>query len=389
MLEQSLRKLFEQQSEVEPPPGRVTVAAVLRQGRLRRRRHRIAAAGTPALAAVTVAAIALAGALPSGNARQSSPLAGGRGGLVGGAFDPSYLAINFGWLPKGTRAMGGGTSPGEETLSAYAKNESLIFTAYAPDGCHVLTAERRFQCPPAASLSITGRGPVIDGHRSLWLSVSAPLTVPQLSLAWEYAPDAWAVVTNEFGASPGGAATVARVARGAEFGQHIPVRFAARFASLPRGWRIVGLNLDSQNGSLPAGVYLASGYTLARLQTISPATPDNLGDYTTPDEPVLTVVPVIPDSEGCVFIGPQREEKYTRMVINGYRFTLGDLQSGTHGHVRSNLDLCDAHADGLSVNIAEIGAGAHPNLALSPTQLMERMQLLGNNPAAWVTNPLP
>jgi hypothetical protein len=387
MVEQSLRELFEQQAEVEPPPGRVTVAAVVRQGRLRRRRYLMGAAGAPVLAAVAVAAIALTGALPAGTLGRGSPQAGGQRALVGGAFDPSYLAINFGWLPKGTRASGGVTSPGAETLSAFTTNESWILTAYARGGCHVMTAER-FRCPPAVSQSITGRGPVIDGHRSLWLSVSVPRTVPQLALAWEYAPDAWARVTKESGASLSFAGTAARIARGAEFGQHIPVRFAARFTSLPRGWRIVGLYFDSQNGRLPAGVYLASGYMLARPQTISAATPDNLGDYTT-DEPYLTILPVIPDSAGCRFIGPERQEKYTRMVIHGYRFTLGDLQSGTHGHVRSNLDLCDAHADGLSVNVSEIGAGAHPHLALSPTQLMERLQLLGNNPASWVTNPLP
>jgi len=56
--------------------------------------------------------------------------------------------------------------------------------------------------------------------------------------------------------------------------------------------------------------------------------------------------------------------------------------------VRSNLDLCDAHADGLSVDVAEIGASAYPHLALSPTDIMERLQLLGPEPSHWVTDPL-
>jgi hypothetical protein len=134
---------------------------------------------------------------------------------------------------------------------------------------------------------------------------------------------------------------------------------------------------------------LATSYSIARLRTISPATPDNLGNYTTPDEPFLTVIPVIPGSQGCLFIEP-RLEKLTRLTIHGCRLTLGDLlQHGRHGHVRSNLDLCGAHADGLSVDVSEIGVGTHPRLALSPAQLMERLQLLGSNPANWVTSPLP
>jgi hypothetical protein len=393
MLEQSLRKLFEQQAEAEPPPGRVTVAGVLRQGRLRRRRRRIGAAGAPVLAAVAVAAIALTGALPFGGLGRSSPQSNGYGELSGGAFDPSYLSIKFGWLPKGAQVTGGQTSPGAEALSAYAKREGWLLTAYTRDMCHAAMAERRFWCSPTvwpvslSAVSITSRGPVIDGHRSLWLSVGAPHTVPQLALAWEYAPDAWAMVQNQFG--PSGAATAVRIADGAEFGQHISVRFDARFTSLPPGWRIVGLYFGSQNGRLPAGFYLATSYSIARLRTINPTTADNLGNYTTPDEPFLTVIPAIPGSQGCLFIEP-RQEKFTRLTIHGYRLTLGDLlQRGRHGHARSDLDLCDAHADGLSVDISEIGVGAHPHLALSPTQLMGRLQLLGSNPGNWVTSPLP
>ena len=56
---------------------------------------------------------------------------------------------------------------------------------------------------------------------------------------------------------------------------------------------------------------------------------------------------------------------------------------------RVTLTSCGAPVDGLSVNIDELGVGAHPHLGLSPMQLMERMQLLGTNPADWVTNPLP
>ena len=397
MLEKSIQRFFQETADRELPQSRVSIQRALQQGRARLRRRRLArAVGAPLVAASAALAVALAGALPSGSLGHSRPQTHGNSKFAGGAFNPSYLAINFGWLPKGTTVAGGQTSPGEEAISAFTKRADWLFTAYARDMCHAMMAERRFSCSPAvwpeppgvpSAVSITGRGPVIDGHRSLWLSVGAPRSARLLTLVWEYAPNAWALVQNLWGQK--GTATAVRIARGAEFGQHISFRFAARFTSLPPGWRIVGLYFDSQNGRLPAGVYLARAYSIARLRAISPATPDNLGTYDVLDVPVLTIVPVIPDSTGCLFVAP-KQEKYTRLTIHGYRLTLGDLlQRGRHGHVRSDLDLCDAHADGVSVDISEIGLGAHPHLALSPDQLMERMQLLGNNPANWVANPLP
>ena len=143
MLEQSLRKLFEQQAEAEPPPDRVTVAEVLRQGRLRRRRHRIGAVGAPVLAAVAVAAIAL----PSAILGSTSPQADGNSRL-GGAFDPSYLAIRLGWLPKGAVVTGGQITTGGEALSVAASpNWVWAVGVYARNVCHV-SKTRRFECVP-------------------------------------------------------------------------------------------------------------------------------------------------------------------------------------------------------------------------------------------------
>ena len=77
---------------------------------------------------------------------------------------------------------------------------------YARSMSHVMNAGRQFGCVgmPDSPFAISGPGPVIDGHGSQWLK--------------------------------DGAATAVRIARGAEFGQHIPFRFAARFTTLPRGW---------------------------------------------------------------------------------------------------------------------------------------------------------
>jgi hypothetical protein len=386
MLEQSLRKLFEQQAGVEPPPGRITVAGVLRQGRLRRRRHRIGALGAPVLAAVAVVAIAL----PAGIIGRTSPQGVTYGKLVGGAFDPSYLSIKFGWLPKGTITASGQTSPGAESLYAYAPSGAWHLGVYARGVCHADVAGPRFRCLPpvwstGTTVSILRRGPVIDGHGSLWLHFAGPGPVAPPSLAWEYAPDSWAILDHV--SSRTGAATAVRIARAVEYGKHTPFRFASRFTSLPRGWRIVALQFfaDGDGSRRLPGVYFAWGYKILRLRTISPETPVIMGDDTSPDVPILTVTPAIPGSQGCLFIGSSK----TRVTIHGYRVTLADYQTGNHGHVRSLLQLCAEPIDGLSVAVDEIGVGARPHLALSPTQIVERMQLLGPRPSHWVTNPIP
>jgi hypothetical protein len=394
MLEQSLRKLFEQQAEVEPPPGRVTVADVLRQGRLRRRRHRIGAAvGAPALAAVAVAAIALTSVLPSG-LDHTSPQAGGRGNLVGDAFDPSYLAINFGWLPAGTSAGGGTTGPGLETLGVNGLRKyggPWNLSVYARNMCHVTKAGRQFWCAGAGlafANTVAGHGPVIDGHKSLWLRGHSFGPADYLDLAWESAPGAWSIVEQDFPRRSSGAAMAVQIARGVEYGQHIPIRFTARFTSLPPGWRILGVDFSSIYGadrSLPAGTFFASSYNISRLRTIGPAMA--LGPLSNPstDTPWISISPVIPGQQVCSNPGRQAG----RVTIHGYGFVLGDDQTGTPGHVQSDLWLCRPNADGLTVNVDETGAGAHPHLALSPLQIMERTQLLGANPAGWVTNPMP
>ncbi|HTZ93586.1 MAG TPA: hypothetical protein VMB74_14420 [Streptosporangiaceae bacterium] len=399
MLEQSLRKLFQQQAEQAPPPGRVTVAQVLRQGRLRRRRHRIGAVGAPVLAASAALAVALSGALPSGILGRTGPQAVGYGRLAGGAFDPSYLAIMFGWLPKDTVVAGGMTSPAHEQIAANpTRRENWALNAYPRDVCHAITAERRFRCwpgmfPAHSTISITGRGPLIEGHGSWWLSGSSPGTAPRwLGLAWTYAPHAWAIVQNAFGLS--GAATAVRIARGAEFGQHIAFRFASRFTSLPRGWQIIGLDFsgdyDAANG-IPAGVYLAEDYNIADPGTISQATlqQGNFGT-TSPDVPYISVNPVITGTQHCVVVNGTKTIAVTtrHVTIHGYRF-VSQQQTPKHGHVQSYLSLCGGNVDGLTVNVDELAAGVHPHLALPPLQVMERLQLLGANPADWVTNPLP
>jgi len=378
MLEQSLQELFEEQAEAEPPPGRVAVADVIRQGRLRRRRHRIGAVCAPVLAAVAVAAVALTGALPSGILGRTSPQAGRYGQLAGGAFDPSYLGIKLGWLPAGAVVTGGEITPGGEALSAAAPHSGVwAVGVYAPKVCQV-TKTRRFECLPfvntltvfaGTTLSAGGRGPVVDGHESRWLQGGDGAI-----LAWQYAPGAWALA--EHASSPDGTATAVRIARAVEYGQHVPVRFAARFTSLPPGWRISGLQLARDHG-----VYFASTYAIVRARTIMPTTAVFTGAS---EEPRISIGPAKIYASRCSF-NPAISRR--EVTIHGYQFAVQDedLQDNQHGGVSSRL--CANHVDGLVVSVAETAAGGP--MGFAPTDIMERLQVLGTNPANWVTNPLP
>jgi hypothetical protein len=390
MLEQSLRKLFEQQTEAELPPGRITVADVLRQGRLRRRRHRISALSAPVLAGVAVAAIALTGTLPSGTLGRTSSQASGRGRLSGGAFDPSYLAISLGQLPASAVVTGGEITPGVEALSMVMPDgEQWAVGVYARNVCHV-TGTRRFECLSvvnsptlvlSTTLSVGGHGPVVDGHQSLWLQgglsqpggPGRPALDNGTILAWQYAPGAWTLVQHL--SSQRDAATAARIARAIEYGQHVPVRFASRFTSLPHDWRISALAFTRKQG-----VNFASTYSLARPRTIKPGAPVFAASR---GEPLISISPA--NSASRCGLSPDIPVRH--VTIHGYPFTTQRFtvpgRGGRFNQVMSAL--CGNHVDGLLVGIAEVTVGGP---AFPPSDVMQRLQLLGTNPADWVTNPL-
>jgi hypothetical protein len=386
--EQSLRQLFKRMAEVEPPPTRVTVAGVLRQCRVRRRWRRISRAGTPVLAAVAVAAIALTAALPTGGSAKHSPQAGGYGRFVDGAFNPSYLTLKFGWLPTGATAGGGSTGPADEEISAYSSRRGQWFLdAYARDVCQLAGGQFRCSQPDTLPLNVpvSSRGPLIAGRGSFWLQGGGHGLESAPTLAWEYAKGAWALLQHMRGRNQSDAsAIVARIAKGAEFGQRIPLSFTSRFTSLPSsGWRILAASFSTGPdaiGSPPAGVYLAWSYKVLRLRTISPATPVVMGDDVVPGVPLVGIFPALSGSNGC------QDTRSKHVTIHGYEFIVSDLKSSAH---RDDYSVRCPDVDGLTIWVNEIGAAAHPSWALSPAQVLERTQLLGPDPADWTTDPLP
>jgi hypothetical protein len=327
----------------------------------------------PVFAVVAVGAIALTGVMPSSAEAKSSPQAGSYGRFIRGAFNPSYLAIKFGWLPKGGTTTGGETQPAFEELDAAVSTSAQWgFFAYARDVCHALTAKREFQCsqlvdPLQQTVPITGRGPVIDGHRSWWIQ-----GLPA-DLAFEYAPGAWAEVESLV--HSGSKATVVRIARKAEFGRHIPFRFANRFTSLPSGWQIIATDFGTGNGE-----YQPDAYKILKLRTISPATPVTMDNDTAPEVPWIGVIPEFNGGHGC------QHAKSGYVTIGGHRYYLSYAKVTKH---RYSQTVNCGDVDGLDVYVSEIGPGARPHFVLSAIQIVRRMKLLGPKPANWVTNPLP
>jgi hypothetical protein len=159
-----------------------------------------------------------------------------------------------------------------------------------------------------------------------------------------------------------------------KYGQHVPITFASRFTSLPRGWRMIGVVFDREDN-----VYLAWSYTIARLHTISPATPS---DSYRPDMPDIQVSPAFPANNCALRPG----STHRQVTIHGHRFTLSGVRVKKHGVVVwSYKELCGNHVNGLLASVEAFGA--HPGFP--PVKVMERLQLLGARPADWVTNPMP
>jgi hypothetical protein len=365
MLEQSLRELFGQQAEVQPPPGRVTVADVIRQGRLRRRRRRIGAICTPALAASAALAVALSGVLPTAILGLGRRHPASSAGAVPREFNPAQVYAKFGWLPARTHLAYGDNSPLMQILG-YAgphmklPNEELGLTVQARGTCH----SRRYPgvvfsliCSPGSRTDATSRAPDINGHRAFWAG-------NRTGLIWQYGTNAWAVLG--FGtAMP--AATRLRIAAGIKFGQHAPIKFASRLTS--GHWQVAVVHFQPDQG-----VDLADQYIVAKNGSVSDAYLDGADS----SAPGLGQIMTTPQTSGEHCNIPKSWPK-KHLTIHGYKFTLTTVK-GTAWQL-----LCGQNEDGLFVKMYE--NGSHPPVTL--TGIMEHLQLLGTKPAHWVTNPLP
>ncbi len=374
MLEHSVEMFFQQTAARDQPPSRVSIRLALQDGRARLRRRRLlGAAGTAVLAGSAALAVALTSAVPASIFDHQSPQTGSYGRLVQGAFDPSYVAVTFGWLPAHTHFDAASTSPGQEWLTTAGPHHGQ-WTPTANALCHVRKTRPALVCAGGQPYPepISGHGPAIDGHPSFWLWNGT-------ELAWPYGPHAWAEL--QYVVNTGSTASVPavglRIARSVEFHQHFSVRYASRFGSPPRGWRIIGVSVQRERG-----VSLATVYQIAKLRTISPQSVH--GSITAAkDMPTVETIPQAP-AGGCS-MSPKWPKQ--QLTIHGYRFTVARIPGRARNGIPGRLpgrQLCGLNEDGLFVSISENGA----HQALTPTGIMYRLQLLGTTKADWVTNPL-
>jgi hypothetical protein len=366
MDEERARSLLELVAADQPPPARVDVGRAREAGRRRLRWRQAGLAGTPALAAVAVAAIAFSAAQvpPAGGQRPGGTITGAHPGRVIAQhvspplrFDPLVPYAAFGWLPRGVTLDGGQIAPTYAYLTAGHRAWSL--TVYVTGRCDKSAAQLLWQlrrreqplmnCSTSDSSGWTGPvGSVagtVDGRTAFW-------TTPATELLWPYARGSWAVLQLPHRRDHRVALMIARHIRYAVAAKP-SIEFPAQLTGLPAAWK-VGFTYFVAD----AGVLRASQYTLNA--------PGN-------DAPSLTTDPATKHST-CYFY-PHGQS--ARRTINGYKVIVNHLRGPI-------VQVCAAHADGLMVFISTYGTQRPDAVAL----FARHLHLLGTSPAGWTVQPV-
>jgi hypothetical protein len=383
MLESQVRALFMEIADGEPDPPRVDTELAHRRGRARLRWRRASLAGTPVLAAATVAALVVAGV----------PFRPGTGPVTGGPaaprqFNPLVPYVSFGWLPAGNSLVAGDTSRDAMGLAAgrqlYSRSTWNLNVA-AAGRCHLTGPAGELKCsgPALAGLTarITGRAPAVRGRPAFWAAPALPglphsFSTPT-SLVWQYGPGAWAGLgfpspyDSPTLSKAAGRGTVKRdavkIAVHVRFGAATPpLVFPVQLTHLPGRWRV-------------SSVFYLPDARVLRVErfALGTGTP-NLGAdgglvYET-GLPWFFVDPATRRTKHC-YAEPHRS---IREIINGYRVVVTHQSFG-------RLDLCAGNADGLSLYILEFG----PHPAFSTADIFgHHMRLLGADPANWTRKPI-
>jgi hypothetical protein len=253
--------------EEEAPAATVTMAEVIRAGRLRARQRRHRTAFT--LCAVLVVAVALtAGVLVvSGHlGNDTSPPAhdgtpsGAVTASIGTSTDPVAPTIAFGWLPSYlngeyevfqdatgpdyTEKVVPGTGlppfvgPGGSTVQIWAPGDVILTAVAAEPGPSV---------DPAAVAKGEPAG-TVRGRQAWWIGpapgTAAAARAGDLQLEWQYGPDAWAVIYYHGGTGAATGSDLMRVASGLVIGPVTAVPLPFHMKSLPNGMHAENAVLD-------------------------------------------------------------------------------------------------------------------------------------------------
>jgi len=369
-LRESIDKTLHQIADSEQPASKISIQQALRDGRaLLRRRRRLRAIGTPALAAAAASAIAISSvSLPTGDHRAGHKP--GPSTATARRFSALAPYATFGWLPASEPVVPGqqralaqlNTWGTIDATSEHLSSGPWALSVYAVGTCHrtgnqIDCGNDQPQPGPAHPCGFNGRevsAPPVNGHQSFWADDLGSLEPARIRcLTWEYAPGGWASLSNLEEIHPD-KSLVVRVASAIRIGGRQPsFKFAAQFRKLPGKWRVVP----------PASFYLMHGALLA-------------GTYAITDGATTIDVNI-----GSGFSKPNRclKNESDCRVINGYH--VGVLRSQpVRGETVSQILAPDA--DHRSVALI-----SHQHLGLLFT-VFSHLAILGRNPAAWTTKPI-
>jgi hypothetical protein len=393
--EGAVRTLLRAIADTAEPPSAVDVAAARRRGSRRLWVRRVA---LPAIAVVAVAgALTVPRVLVPGHSERTvaSPQPAATSPVVNSPwlFDPLVPYASFGWLPAGfsESAANHATLVNQKVTSATdfvsreaaapATERLLYLQVNARGTCALYPAgaeasvlahgSRQVTCTDA-SFDMTGVAPDVRGDAAFWTDHGS-------GLAWQYAPEAWAELSAfniGRGALPPSAATEAlllKVAAHVTYGDKTPLTFPFRLSGLPAGWRVWRASF-TVSGAKMAGTGITAG-------------PDI-------DTSALTInASSGPAAAACDFVPPGGSTSTSHVTRLGATWLYRKVD--VPGNAAQEL-CATGPVDGLpgvtiGIDMSDPASGRPlPGAAQfgGAVGVLDRLRLLGANPAAWTANPV-
>jgi hypothetical protein len=395
MEEDTVRALLTKIADTpEPPPVRIDIEQARRDGR---RRQLTARAAIPAAALIAAAvALGVIVAVPHAlyppertrpSAAPSKP-AGPVPVTAPAQFNPLVPYANFGWLPSGfsqdavsARWSPFQSSPTSLTLGAQdAGSRTLLLTVNARGACQVSAAgpvDSAAQCHIVMGEPGASKAPDVNGRPAWYFGYGD-------SIAWEYAPSAWATLgagmdettpasyAQERAPSTQTKALLHQVASQVKFGQQQPIVLPFQMsAGLPKGWVLNSVSFQvSGNKLIGTGIGFGSA--------LNPS--------------AGSVSASSPTGYGCNFVAGQ-SSYVTKYGVSWIYRVIG--QATKQVEMLCSTGSSDGLVDGLQVwvNLDEDSPGSKvplPGVAQfgGAFGIYSRLKFLGADPSGWTTAPL-
>jgi hypothetical protein len=408
MSDHDMRTLLHDLADRKEPGSTIDIAAARRSGKRRLwvRRGTISAA----VAAVVALAVAVPQTLfsatgsPAPGALTIAPAASGTVNpkTAPHGFDPLVPYAAFGYVPKGYEFQPTGYTPLGFTSS---KDELVLSVKQANgNGSVILEVMSKGACAPAVDgfylkeipgyggvsceagtvggspLKPAVRAPDVNGRAAYWLQD----TVREAFLAWQYAPDSWAMLhAYPLDVSP---ATVAaqqamllRMAPAVKFGQTKPILFPFKLTSaIAANWQAADVNYTVTS----SGQYLATGLTEGQPHgDVTMGTGDLSPVTISTSRTCPTPAAVLSSATGPATTVQENGVSWRVEIANHEKVGGKEVQIANAAEIACTAGL----VNGLHTSVTLVQSGnAKPiinsilaKLTISPT------------PQTWTTNPLP